>query len=53
VSLDSFFQSAIPVVSVMSYITSAILVLYSCWFEKVPIDFLPAGLVLIDDDILL
>jgi len=41
------------VFSIMSIITSIILVLYSCWFEKVPIEFLLASLVLINDDILL
>ena len=46
-------QSAFPVLSVSCSITSDVLVFCSCWFEKVPIDFLPAGLSLIDYDTLL
>ena len=46
-------QSAYPVLSVSCSITSDVLIFCSCWFEKVPIDFLPAGLSLIDYDTLL
>ena len=46
-------QSAFPVLSVSCSITSDVLIFCSCWFEKVPIDFLPAGLSLINYDTLL
>ena len=43
-------QSAFPVLSLSCSITTDVLVFFSCWFEKVSIDFLPAGLSLIDYD---
>ena len=43
-------QPAFPVLPVSCSITSDVLVFCSCWFEKVPIDFLLVGLSLIDYD---
>ena len=47
------YYSSLPIFVSVLYYHIICLVLCSCWFEKVSIDFLPVGLSLIDYDILL
>ena len=53
VSLDSLFSRPSQFCQYLVLSHQMFLIFCSCWFEKVPIDFLPAGLSLIDYDILL